>query len=158
MIKAIFRKSFVHKKIKIFLIVFSLILFVAIAIANSPRGDVKLALGIEIGDEDRDFLDTDKTVEKGRFVEFQINLKNNSSNSYKGHTLLMDIPDYMKYVSGTTKLKDGDTDTNLLDLPNGISVLEVGYDIENIKENTETFFTIQYQVDIDVPAEEAYSA
>lgn len=158
MIKSILKKSFLSKSSKFFFVLFVLIITTAITIANSPRGDIELKLGIEIGNENRDFEDKDETVEKGRFLEFQIKLNNNSSNSYKRQTLLMDAPDYMKYVPGTTKIKNGDNETSLEDFSGGISQLEVGYDFERIEENSETIFLIQYQVDIDLPADEAYSS
>jgi len=127
--------------------------------ADTPRNDIEINLGIEIGNGNEDFADENETVEKGRFVKYQIDIKNKGGKTYNDLTLLMDAPDYMDYISGSVyKRNPGVEDGSLItDFEGGISPLEVGYDITSLAPGGQTFFIIQFQVKKEIPADEVYS-
>ena len=136
----------------------SAILFHRPAFASSFSGDLKIDLSIEIGDKENDFDDAQDTIAKGRFVTYQIHVKNDGSVTYHDLIVLMDSPDYMKYVPGSAYRKDNvSVAPVLIEDMNGVSPLEIGYEIDSIEPNSEMFFKAEYQVDKDILDDVVYT-
>ena len=129
----------------------SIILFHHSVSASAFLNDLKIDLSIEIGDKENDFNDAQDTIEKGRFVTYQVHIKNDGSITYHDLIVLMDSPDYMTYVPGSAYKKDSLSATPvLIEDINNISPLEVGYGIDSIEPGSEMFFKAEYQVDKDI--------
>ena len=122
------------------------LLFVG-AKADTPYKDIDIKMGVEIGDESLDFDDADKTIEKGRFVKYQIRVINSGSSSHNNLLLLMSTPDYMEYVKDSAVLQSEDS-SYFLNLPDigDHSPIEVGYNIETLIAGKEIIIELQFQV------------
>lgn len=66
--------------------------------------------------------------------------------------VLMDIPDYMRYVPESTYL-----DGRQLDDMEGAGLLEMGYVFEKIAPGAEVFFALQFQVKPDILDDQVYT-
>jgi uncharacterized repeat protein (TIGR01451 family) len=127
--------------------------------AANFQSDLKVTLGIDIGDGPVDFSDADKTIEKGRFVTYQIRVANqNSTDTLKDLTLLMESPDTMGYVpnSATQKAGGAETPSPLPDVGSA-SALSIGYPLESLAPGEEDVFTLQFQVAKELDDTHAYA-
>ncbi len=124
--------------------------------ANTLLTDFNIDLAIEIGDLEEDFKDESENIEKGRFVTYLIQIQNSGSVTHHDLVVLMDVPDYMKYVPGTTyKIENGLT--TLIGDINDSGPFEVGYTIDNFSSGSNMEFIAQFQVDTDILDDEVYT-
>ncbi len=133
-------------KIILMIVFFSLLLFGNPVHAETVYQDVDVKMGIEIGDDLLDFEDANKIIEKGRFVKYQIRIKNSGSHSHGDLLLLVSKPDYMEYIKGSTVLQSEDFSysSNIPDIGDD-SPLEVGYEIQTLTAGKEIIIELQFQ-------------
>ena len=119
--------------------------------ASAFLSDLKIDLSLEIGDKENDFNDMLDVIQKGRFVTYQIHIKNNGTVTYHDLVALMDSPDYMKYVPASAYKKDSASATPvLIEDINNVSPLEIGYAIDSLEPGSEIFLKAEYQVNKDI--------
>ncbi|MBN1258770.1 hypothetical protein JXA05_03360 [Candidatus Peregrinibacteria bacterium] len=134
------------------LFLFADFFIVPVRAAGTFESDVVLGLGIEIGDSTADFNDGGKTIEKGRFVKYRVEIGNPGLTEYSNVTVLMETPDYMSYVAGSAKVQ-ASTSANpdfITDPGFGMNPLELGYIIQNLAPETKYTFWIECQVEHDI--------
>lgn len=126
--------------------------------ANTLLTDFTADVGIEIGDTELDFRDEPDTIEKGRFITYQINVQNSGNSTHHGIAVLMDTPRYMHYVPGSSFIISGAAEQPvLLDDVNNISPLEMGFFVDDFAAGELMRFTIQFQVDTEILDDEVYT-
>ena len=156
-------KAFFYSRWVVFLlpIAFVLLLFPSLAQAQvSPMfTELDFELGVEIGNEKKDFADAGLTVEKGRFLTYQIKFRNNGSYTMNHLRILMEPPDYMQYVPESTFMTDNTqvAQTHLPDVKEGMSPLALGYELDMLPPQRIVEITVQYQVLLEIPDDPAYS-
>jgi len=125
---------------------------------NLPK-NLQIKTAVEIGDETNDYADADKTVSKGRFIFYQIQVSNVSSiETLNRLTLLMDTPDSLDYVSNSAKITSG-TNEAPLDISdiNGESALQWGFTFDSLNPSEKRVITLQFQVSKDIPETPAFT-
>lgn len=128
--------------------------------AETTLEDIEIELGVEVGNEFIDFDDADTTIEKGRFMTYQIAVHNNGTNTHENLIVLMDTPDYMVYVPETTYVQEISSPEafQVLDI-DGVSGLEIGYEVESLSGGSSVYFLVQYQISVPetVPDDPLYT-
>lgn len=135
--------------LKIGLFILLLFAFVSIANADTVFEDIKVELGIEIGNGVEDYADKDLVIEKGRFVTYRIKVKNSGSNSHNDLLLLMNTPLYMEYIPDSTVMQNENFSYSypIPDIDE-YSSLEIGYDM-SLSAGEELIIELQFQVVVD---------
>lgn len=130
-------------------ILVALLLFVLRAHSQTPWQDIKPKLSIEIGDGNEDFSDEEKPVEKGRFVTYKLEITNAGTDTHSGLNVLMEAPDYMAYVAGSTTFQSDEAapPVALTDIGTN-SPLALGYAMEDLYAGATAVFTVRYQVQV----------
>ena len=126
--------------------------------ADTLKNDLSINLSIEIGDQVLDYKDADKTIPKGQFVTYKIHIKNTGNKTHYNMMSIMDTPDYMKYIKGSTyRMSNASAVPSVIKDLNGISFLEIGYEINYLSPGQEAYLTSQFQVNKDILDDKVYT-
>jgi len=122
--------------------------FISTANADTVFEDIKVELGLEIGNEAEDYEDKGLTIEKGRFVKYRIKVTNSGTSSHNDILLLMNRPNYMEYVADSTVIQNESYSYPISDVDN-YSPLELGYKILSLSAGEELVIDTQFQIVVD---------